>query len=114
MSLDVIYDADAKTWTLEEINTNGLFQLGVDDGGSSFHVDEGYTEAWLQMSGVDEFPNSHKYGKVLEERLDDFCASEGRRIATRESLMTAEKVRSHWGCPYVAEREAVARGHIAA
>jgi hypothetical protein len=95
VSPDVIYDADTKTWTLEEINTNGLFQLGVDDGGSSFHVDEGYTEAWLQMSGVDEFPNSHKYGKILEERLDDFCESEGCTDWERSVLMRSAHATAH-------------------
>ena len=95
VSPDVIYDADAKTWTLEEINTNGLFQLGVDDGGSSFHVDEGYTEAWLQMSGVDEFPNSHKYGKVLEERLNAFCESEGCTEWDRSVLMRSAHATAH-------------------
>ena len=95
VSPDVIYDADAKTWTLEEINTNGLFQLGVDDGGSSFHVDEGYTEAWLQMSGVDEFPNSIKYGKVLEERLDVFCEAEGCTAWERSVLMRSAHATAH-------------------
>ncbi|CAH0364577.1 unnamed protein product [Pelagomonas calceolata] len=95
VSPDVIYDADAKTWTLEEINTNGLFQLGVDDGGSSFHVDEGYTEAWLQMSGVDEFPNSHKYQKILEERLNDFCESEGCTEWEKSVLMRSAHATAH-------------------
>ena len=33
-----------------------FISIGVDDGGASFHVDEGYTEAWLQMSGWTSFP----------------------------------------------------------
>merc|ERR1712072_986806 len=40
VSPDVIYDADARGDQHER-----PVPLGVDDGGSSFHVDEGYTEA---------------------------------------------------------------------
>ncbi|KAH8056308.1 hypothetical protein JL722_7613 [Aureococcus anophagefferens] len=54
LSPDALWDAEIGGWRLEEINTNGLFQLGADEGEDvrTFHVDEGYTEAWLQIAGV--------------------------------------------------------------
>lgn len=94
VSPDAIYDADTKSWTLEEINTNGLFQLGVDDG-VAFHKDEGYTEAWLQIVGADEYPNAPQYQEKLDERLDAFCASEGCSAHERSVLERAAHQTAH-------------------
>ncbi|KAJ1458106.1 tubulin-tyrosine ligase family-domain-containing protein [Pelagophyceae sp. CCMP2097] len=75
ISPDALWDVEAQKWRLEEINTNGLFQLGADDPTSkTFHVDEGYTEGWLRLAGADGFPNKHTYADVLEQRLSAFCA----------------------------------------
>lgn len=74
LSPDAIWDARAGAWRLEEINTNGLFQLGADEGANvkTFHVDEGYTEGWLRIAGADGFPESRSYRRDLDARLTDF------------------------------------------
>ena len=75
LSPDAVYDVDAHRWRLEEINTNGLFQLGADDDhGRTFHVDHGYTEGWMHIVGATGFPNKSKYQRRLDRRLDNFCA----------------------------------------
>ncbi|KAH8045311.1 hypothetical protein JL722_14296 [Aureococcus anophagefferens] len=88
LSPDALWDADLGGWRLEEINTNGLFQLGADEGEDvrTFHVDEGYTEAWLQIAGVDGYPHAPAYAAALDAALDDLCAGRGCDGRDRERL----------------------------
>ena len=97
LSPDAIWDADLEDWRLEEINTNGLFQLGADEGldVKTFHVDEGYTEAWLQIAGVDDFPNRHTYADALAASLDAFCDTEGCDDRDRAILERAAHQNAH-------------------
>ena len=96
LSPDAIWDSDAGIWRLEEINTNGLFQLGADDPAvKTFHVDEGYTEGWLQIAGVDGYPNRRRYEGRLAKALDAFCAAEGCDDADRGVLRDAAHQNAH-------------------
>jgi len=114
LSPDAIWDADARRWRLEEINTNGLFQLGADDPearrsepkaprraprahaqASTFHVDEGYTESWLQIAGADGFPGRARYQGRLDALLDGFCAAEGCDAHERAVLERAAHATAH-------------------
>ena len=75
LSPDAVYDTDAETWRLEEINTNGLFQIGSDDPGiKTFHKDQGYTEGWMHLVGATDFPNKIRYEASLQKHLDSFCS----------------------------------------
>lgn len=97
LSPDALWDADLGGWRLEEINTNGLFQLGADEGEDvrTFHVDEGYTEAWLQIAGVDGYPHAPAYAAALDAALDDFCAGRGCDGRDREVLAAAAHENAH-------------------
>jgi hypothetical protein len=97
LSPDALWDADLGGWRLEEINTNGLFQLGADEGEDvrTFHVDEGYTEAWLQIAGVDGYPRAPAYAAALDAALDDFCAGRGCDGRDREVLAAAAHENAH-------------------
>jgi len=96
LSPDAIWDADAATWRLEEINTNGLFQLGADDAeAKTFHVDEGYTEGWLRVAGVDAYPNAPTYDAALAARLDAFCARVACSDRDRDVLARAAHQNAH-------------------
>lgn len=96
LSPDAIWDADARSWRLEEINTNGLFQLGADDPNvKTFHVDQGYTKAWLRMAGADAFPNRPMYADALERRLEAFCDARGCDDHDRDVLRRAAHRNTH-------------------
>ncbi|KAJ8608504.1 hypothetical protein CTAYLR_005711 [Chrysophaeum taylorii] len=96
LSPDAIWDAEAGAWRLEEINTNGLFQLGADDASvKTFHYDEGYTEGWLRIAGVDGFPNAPAYAEKLRNRLDKFCETRGCSAHDRNVLERAGHQNAH-------------------
>ncbi|KAH8044281.1 hypothetical protein JL722_14759 [Aureococcus anophagefferens] len=105
LSPDALWDAEIGGWRLEEINTNGLFQLGADEGEDvrTFHVDEGYTEAWLQIAGVDGYPRAG-LAAALDAALDDFCAGRGCDGRDREVLAAAAHENAHASSGWAATR----------
>lgn len=96
LSPDAIWDADGETWRIEEINTNGLFQLGADDVNvKTFHIDEGYTEGWLRIAGADGFPNAPSYNAALQRRLDNFCQKRECSVHDRHILERSAHQNAH-------------------
>uniref|UniRef100_A0A7S3JQU9 Uncharacterized protein n=1 Tax=Aureoumbra lagunensis TaxID=44058 RepID=A0A7S3JQU9_9STRA len=96
LSPDAIWDAQNQQWRLEEINTNGLFQLGADEENvKTFHIDEGYTQGWIHLVGANGFPNAPQYQSTLDAKLNNFCQRRGCDRYDRQVLERAAHENAH-------------------